>query len=30
MINVTEHFAFNFQEFKARTAEKIDKIEHLI
>ena len=30
MINVTEHFAFNFQEFKASTAEKIDKIEHLI
>ena len=25
-INVTEHFATDFQEFKARTAERIDKI----
>ena len=30
MINVTEHFATDFQEFKARTAERIDKIERLI
>ena len=30
MINVTEHFLTDFQEFKAITAEKIDKIELLI
>ena len=30
MINVTEHFATDFQEFKASTAEWIDKIERLI
>ena len=26
----TEHFATDFQEFKASTAERIDKIERLI
>ena len=26
----TEHFASDFQEFKASTAERIDKIERLI
>ena len=30
MINVTEHFANNFQEFKTSIVEWIDKIEHLI
>ena len=30
MINVTEHFATDFQEFKASTAERIYKIKHLI
>ena len=30
MINVTEHFANNFQEFKTSIVESIDKIEHLI
>ena len=30
MINVTEHFVTDFQEFKTRTAERIDKIEHLL
>ena len=30
MINITEHFATDFQEFKASTAERIDKIERLI
>ena len=30
MINVTEHFATDFQEFKASTAGRIDKIERLI
>ena len=30
MINVTEHFATDFQRFKASTAERIDKIERLI
>ena len=30
MINVTEHFATDIQEFKASTTEKIDKIEHLL
>ena len=30
MINVTEHFASDFQEFKASTAERINKIERLI
>ena len=30
MINVTEHFATNIQEFKARTTERIDKIEHVL
>ena len=29
MINVMEHFATDFQEFKASTAERIDKIERL-
>ena len=29
MINVMEHFVTDFQEFKTRTAEKIDKIERL-
>ena len=28
--NVTEHFATDFQEFKASNAERIDKIERLI
>ena len=30
MINITEHFATDFQEFKASTAEKIDKIQLFI
>ena len=30
MINVTEHFAPDFKEFKASTAERIGKIERLI
>ena len=30
MINVTEHFASDFQEFKASTAERINKIERII
>ena len=30
MINVTKHFATDFQEFKASAAEIIDKIERLI
>ena len=30
MINVTEHFATDFQEFKASTAETMNKIERLI
>ena len=30
MINVTEHFATHFQEFKASTTERIDNIEGLI
>ena len=30
MINVTEHFATDFQEFKVSTGERIDKIERLI
>ena len=30
MIDVTEHFATDIQEFKASTTEKIDKIEHLL
>ena len=30
MINVTEHFATDFQEFKASIAERIDKTERLI
>ena len=30
MINITEHFATDFQKFKTSTAEKIDEIEHLI
>ena len=30
MINVMEHFVTDFQEFKTRTAERIDKIEHLL
>ena len=30
MINVMEHFVTDFQEFKASTAERIDKIEHLL
>ena len=30
MINVANHFATVFQEFKANTAEGIDEIEHLI
>ena len=30
MISVTENFATDFQEFKASTAERIDKIVHLI
>ena len=30
MINVMEHFATDFQEFKASTAERIDKIERLL
>ena len=30
MVNVTEHFASDFQEFKASTAERINKIERLI
>ena len=29
MINVMDDFATDFQEFKASTAERIDKIEHL-
>ena len=29
MINVMEHFVTDFEEFKASTAEKIDKIEPL-
>ena len=29
-INVTENFATNFQELKARTVERIDMIERLI
>ena len=29
MINVMEHFVTDFQEFKASTAERIDKIERL-
>ena len=29
MINVMDDFAPDFQEFKASTAERIDKIEHL-
>ena len=29
-INVMEHFVTDFQEFKARTAERIDKIEHAL
>ena len=29
MINVMEHFVTDFREFKASTAEKIDKIERL-
>ena len=30
MINFTEHFATYFQEFKASTATRIDRIERLI
>ena len=30
MNNVMEHFVTDFQEFKASTAERIDKIEHLL
>ena len=30
MISVTENFATDFQEFKASTAERIDKIVYLI
>ena len=30
MVNVTEHFASDFQEFKASTAERINKIERII
>ena len=30
MSNLTEHFATDFLEFKASTAEMIDKIERLI
>ena len=30
MINVMEHFVTDFQEFKTRTAERTDKIEHLL
>ena len=30
MINGTEHFATDFHELKASTAERIDKTEHLI
>lgn len=30
MIDVTEHFATDIQEFKASTTERIDKIEHLL
>ena len=30
MINLAEHFATDFQEFKASTAERIDTMEHLI
>ena len=30
MINITEHFATDFQEFKVSTAESINKIEPLI
>ena len=30
MINVTEYFASDFQEFKASTAERIHKIERII
>ena len=30
MINVMGHFVTNFQEFKASTTERIDKIEHLL
>ena len=30
MINVTGHFETDFQEFKASTAERIDKTERLI
>ena len=30
MINVMEHFVTDFQEFKASTAERIDKIERIL
>ena len=30
MINLVEHFAFDFQELKASTSERIDTMEHLI
>ena len=30
MINTTEHFAIDFQEFRTSTAERIDKLERLI
>ena len=30
MINLAEHFATDFQEFKASTTERIDTMEHLI
>ena len=30
MINVMEHFVTDFQEFKASTAERIDKIELIL
>ena len=30
MINIMEHFVTDFQEFKASTAERIDKIERLL
>ena len=30
MINVMEHFVTDFQEFKASTAERIDKIERVM
>ena len=30
MINVTEHFVTDFQQFKASTAERIDKTERLL